>query len=48
MIKCNKIEQSGLNIGTWNIQGLCSDKQALGIGEDSSNNNIDIIWGQEI
>ena len=42
-----KIEHRGLRTGTWNFQGLCSDKNALEIGEVLSKNHIDIIGGQE-
>ena len=42
-----KIKHRGLRIGTWNFQGLCSDRKALEIGEILSKNHIDIIGGQE-
>ena len=42
-----KIKHRGLRIGTWNFQGLCSDRKALEIGEVLSKNHIDIIGGQE-
>ena len=41
------IKQRGLRIGTWNFQGLCSDRKALEIGEVLSKNRIDIVGGQE-
>ena len=34
-------------IGTWNFQGLCSERKALERGEVLSKNHIDIIGGQE-
>ena len=42
-----KIKHRGLRIGTWNFQGLCSDRKALEIGEVLSKNHIDVIGGQE-
>ena len=42
-----KIKHRGSRIGTWNFQGLCSDRKALEIGEVLSKNHIDIIGGQE-
>ena len=48
---CNKnapnSKQRGLRIGTWNFQGLCSDRKALEVGEVLSKNHIDILGGQE-
>ena len=45
--KVLSIKQRGLRIGTWNFQGLCSDRKALEIGEVLSKNHIDIVGGQE-
>ena len=42
-----QMKRRGLRIGTWNFQGLCSDRKALEIGEVLSKNHIDIIGGQE-
>ena len=42
-----KIKHWDLRIGTWNFQGLCTDRKALEIGKVLSKNHIDIIGGQE-
>ena len=42
-----KINHRGLRIGTWNFQGLCSDRKALEIGAVLAKNHIDMIGGQE-
>ena len=43
-----KIKHRGLRFGTWNFQGLCSDRKALEIGEVLSKNKSDSIVGEEL
>ena len=41
-----KTNQSWLRIGTWNFQGLCSERIVLELSEVASKNHIDILGGQ--
>ena len=42
-----KIEQRGLRIGTWNFQGLYSDRKVLEVGEVLPEIHLDIVGSQE-